>query len=57
MIGALDNKEHISQIGELLIVIPVEPMLSRSILEAMLVENVLKNSKDSYQFLSEGEEA
>ena len=41
MIGALDEKENISAIGELLIVIPVEPMLSRSILEALLMEYIL----------------
>jgi ATP-dependent helicase HrpA len=42
IIGALDWKEEkITKIGELLIKIPIEPFLSRAIVEGMIFERIL----------------
>jgi HrpA-like RNA helicase len=37
MIGCLDDKEKVTTIGRFLVKIPIEPFLSRSIIEALLM--------------------
>lgn len=47
MLKCLDEKtERITTIGDFLVKIPIEPFLARAIIEAMLVERVLKNKKN-----------
>lgn len=44
MIGALEPKfERVTKIGELLIKLPIEPFLSRAIIEAIMFDKALKS--------------
>jgi len=55
LIGALEGKdETITRIGELLVKIPIDPFLSRAIVEALIFERILGHEKYSkhYQQLS-----
>ena len=45
IIGALDGKtEKITKIGEVLIKIPIEPFLSRAIVEGIIYERIFTSS-------------
>ncbi len=55
LIGALSGKdESITKIGTLLVKIPIEPFLSRAIVEGLIYENIIFNAnyKDSLIKLS-----
>jgi HrpA-like RNA helicase len=42
LIGAISDKEQVTKIGELLIKIPIEPFLSRAIVEGMMFAKILQ---------------
>jgi len=47
LIGAIDPiKGTITKIGNLLIKLPIEPFLSRAIIEGMMVENLILKDKN-----------
>lgn len=43
MIGCLGPNEEINQIGRAIVKIPIEPLLSRAIVDALIVQKLDKN--------------
>ena len=54
MFGCLDEQQNITQVGRIISKMSIEPMFGRALVEALLVEHILKNEKDSSDLEAKG---